>query len=65
MYKELRRAAMVINDKRVRRLMRRVGLVRRHHRRQCRTTFPGPGFEAIADLVAGVSMGCHCPSDMP
>jgi transposase InsO family protein len=51
MYKELRRAGMVINEKKVRRLMRRAGLIGRHHRRKCRTTFPGPGYETIAGLV--------------
>jgi putative transposase len=51
MYKELRRAGMVINEKKVRRLMRRAGLIGRHHRHKCRTTFPGPGYETIPDLV--------------
>ena len=51
MWKELRRAGMVINEKKVRRLMRRAGLIGRHHRPKCRTTFPGPGYETIPDLV--------------
>ncbi len=51
MYKELRRAGMVINDKKVRRLMHRAGLIGRHHRRRCRTTFPGPGYETVPDLA--------------
>ncbi len=51
MHKQLRRAGMAVNVKRVRRLMRRAGLIGRHHRRKCRTTFPGPGFESIPDLV--------------
>jgi transposase InsO family protein len=48
---ELRRAGMVINEKKVRRLMRRAGLIGRHHPRKCRTTFPGPDGYVIADLV--------------
>ena len=51
MWKELRRAGMVINEKKVRRLMRRAGLIGRHHRPKCRTTFPGPGYETIPDPV--------------
>lgn len=50
MYKELRRAGVVINAKKVRRLMRRAGLIGRHHPRTCRTTFPG-ACEQIPDLV--------------
>ncbi len=51
LWKELRRAGMVINEKKVRRLMRRAGLIGRHHRPKCRTTFPGPGYETIPDPV--------------
>jgi len=51
MYKELRRAGLVINKKRVRRLMRRHGLAGRCRRRRCRTTFPGPAGYEIPDLV--------------
>lgn len=54
---ELRRAGLVVNKKKVRRLMRRAGLVGRHRPRRCRTTFPGPGTFAIPDLVRR----CFCP----
>lgn len=57
MYTELRRAGLVVNKKKVRRLMRRAGLVGRHRPRRCRTTFPGPGTFAIPDLVRR----CFCP----
>jgi transposase InsO family protein len=50
-HRELRRAGIVINKKRVHRLMRCHGLVGRHRRRQCRTTFPGPDGFVIPDLV--------------
>jgi putative transposase len=51
MHRELRRAGLVINKKRVHRLMRRHGMAGRCRRRRCRTTLPGPdGFE-IPDLV--------------
>ena len=51
MQRELRRAGVRINVKRVRRLMRLHGMAGRCRRRRCRTTFPGPdGFE-IPDLV--------------
>jgi putative transposase len=51
MHTELRRAGLVVNKKKVRRLMRRHGMAGRCRRRRCRTTFPGPdGFE-IPDLV--------------
>jgi transposase InsO family protein len=42
---------MVINHKRVRRLMRAHGLVCRFRPRRCRTTFPGPDGYVIPDLV--------------
>ncbi len=57
MYTELRRAGLVVNKKKVRRLMRRAGLVGRHRPRRCRTTFPGQGTFAIPDLVRR----CFCP----
>jgi transposase InsO family protein len=57
MHRELRRAGLVVNKKKVRRLMRRAGLVGRHRPRRCRTTFPGPGTFAIPDLVRR----CFCP----
>jgi transposase InsO family protein len=52
MVKQLRQGGLVINEKKVRRLMRKAGLAGRHHRRKCRTTFPGPGYDQIPDLVA-------------
>ena len=51
MHRELRRAGLVVNKKRVHRLMRRHGMAGRHHRRRCRTTFPGPDGYQIRDLV--------------
>lgn len=57
MYRELRRAGLVVNKKKVCRLMRRAGLVGRHRPRRVRTTFPGPGTFAIPDLVRR----CFCP----
>lgn len=51
MHHELRKAGLVINKKRVHRLMRRHGMAGRHHRRRCRTTFPGPDGYVIPDLV--------------
>jgi putative transposase len=51
MYKALRTAGLVVNRKRVARLMRRHGLAGRFRRRQCRTTFPGPDGYQIPDLV--------------
>jgi transposase InsO family protein len=51
MFKELRRAGLVINKKRVRRLMRLHGMAGRCRRRRCRTTFPGPDGYVISDLV--------------
>jgi len=51
MRRELRRAGMVINHKRVRRLMRAHGLAGRFRARRCRTTFPGPDGYVIPDLV--------------
>lgn len=51
MYKALRKAGLVVNKKRVARLMRRHGMAGRFRRRTCRTTFPGPDGYQIPDLV--------------
>jgi putative transposase len=51
MFKELRRAGVVLNKKKVHRLMRRNGMAGRFRRRTCRTTFPGPDGYVIPDLV--------------
>jgi putative transposase len=51
MWKELRRAGLVVNKKKVRRLMRTYNMTGRHHRRVLRTTFPGPDGYVIPDLV--------------
>jgi putative transposase len=51
MHRELRRAGLVVNRKKVHRLMRRHGMAGRHHRRRCRTTFPGPDGYTIPDLI--------------
>jgi putative transposase len=51
MWRELRRAGLVVNKKRVRRLMRREGMIGRHRRRKLVTTFPGPDGYVIPDLV--------------
>jgi transposase InsO family protein len=51
MWRELRRAGLVINKKKVRRLMRIHGMTGRHHRRVRRTTFPGPDGYVIPDLI--------------
>jgi putative transposase len=51
MYKALRHAGLVVNRKRVTRLMRLHGMAGRHRRRTCRTTFPGPDGYHIPDLV--------------
>ena len=50
-YKALRRAGLVVNRKRVTRLMRLHGMAGRHRRRTCRTTFPGADGYQIPDLV--------------
>ena len=50
MHRELRRAGLVVNKKKVRRLMRRAGLVGRHRPRRARTTFPGD-WGRITDLI--------------
>jgi len=51
MFKALRHAGVVVNRKRVHRLMRRHGMAGRFRRRTCRTTFPGPDGYHIPDLV--------------
>lgn len=51
MFKALRKAGLVVNHKRVARLMRVHGMAGRHRRRTCRTTFPGPDGYQIPDLV--------------
>lgn len=51
MHRELRRAGLRINKKRVRRLMRRHGMAGRCRRRRCQTTFPGPDEFFIPDLI--------------
>jgi putative transposase len=51
MLTELRHAGVVINKKRVHRLMRLHGMAGRFRRRTLRTTFPGPDGYQIPDLV--------------
>ena len=51
MHRELRQGGVVVNDKRVRRLMRLHGMAGRCIRRRVRTTFPGPDGYMIPDLV--------------
>ena len=51
MHRELRRGGLVVNVKRVRRLMRLHGMAGRFRRRRCQTTFPGPDGYQIPDLV--------------
>ncbi len=51
MFKALRKAGLVVNKKRVVRLMRLHGMARRFRRRKCRTTFPSPDGYHIPDLV--------------
>jgi hypothetical protein len=51
MHGELRRAGLVVNKKKVRRLMRRHGMIGRHRRRRVITTFPGPDGYVLPDLV--------------
>ena len=51
MFKALRKAGVVVNAKRVARLMRLHGMAGRHRRRTCRTTFPGSDGYQIPDLV--------------
>lgn len=51
MHKELRRAGLGVNVKRVRRLMRVDGMVGRYVRRRVKTTIPGDDGFVIPDLV--------------
>ena len=51
MHRELRDNGVVVNSKRVRRLMRLHGMAGRCIRRRCRTTIPGPDGYTIPDLV--------------
>ena len=51
MHRELRDSGIVVNVKRVRRLMRLHGMAGRCIRRRCRTTIPGPDGYMIPDLV--------------
>ncbi len=51
MFKALRHAGLVVNIKRVARLMRLHGMAGRFRRRSIRTTFPGPDGYQIPDLV--------------
>jgi transposase InsO family protein len=51
MHRELRRAGLTVNEKRVRRLMRLHGVAGRCRRRRCHTTFPGPDGYVIPDLI--------------
>ena len=51
LYKALRHAGLVVNRKRVARLMRLHGMAGRFRRRAIRTTFPGPDGYEIPDLV--------------
>jgi transposase InsO family protein len=51
MYKALRRGGLVVNIKRVARLMRLHGMAGRFRRRTIRTTFPGPDGYVIPDLI--------------
>ena len=51
MHRELRRGGMVVNYKRVERLMRRHGMIGRFRRRRVVTTIAGPDAFKIPDLV--------------
>ena len=51
MHRELRHGGVVVNVKRVRRLMRLHAMAGRCIRRRCRTTLPGPDGYTIPDLV--------------
>ena len=51
MHRELRRGDVVVNVKRVQRLMRLHGMAGRCLRRRVCTTFPGPDGHTIPDLV--------------
>ena len=51
MWRELRQSGVIVNEKRVRRLMRLHGLAGRCIRRRCRTTISGPDGYTIPDLI--------------
>jgi putative transposase len=51
LYKALRHAGLVVNKKRVARLMRLHGMAGRFRRRRCHTTIPGPDGYVIPDLI--------------
>jgi len=51
LFTDLRRAGVVVNKKKVHRLMRKHGMAGRFRRRKCRTTFPGADGDQIPDLV--------------
>lgn len=51
MHRDLRHAGIVVNEKKVRRLMRANGMAGRCIRRRVRTTIPGPDGYTIPDLV--------------
>ncbi len=51
MYKALRKAGLVVNRKKVARLMRTNGIAGRFRARKCRTTFPGTDAYVIPDLI--------------
>ncbi len=51
MHRDLRHGGLVVNIKRVQRLMRRHGMVGRFHRRRIRTTIPGDDGYQIPDLI--------------
>ena len=51
MHRELRHGGVIVNEKRVRRLMRLHAMAGRCIRRRVRTTFPGPDGYTIPDLV--------------
>ena len=51
MHRELRHGGVIVNEKRVRRLMRLHGMAGRCIRRRCRTTIPGPDGYTIPDLI--------------
>jgi transposase InsO family protein len=58
----LRHGGLVVNRKRVARLMRRHGMAGRFRRRKCRTTFPGPDGYVIPDLI-GRRFGPGAPDE--
>jgi putative transposase len=50
-HKALRKAGLVVNRKKVERLMRKIGLAGRFRARKCRTTLPGDESYVIPDLI--------------